>query len=117
MLQRPCPDLDLDKLPRSFTASDSMPTALAPDATLAPYAVEVDERTAQVISCPHCVSSSVAMMTPIKTGQTEGTILAECLAIPLRCQDCGTEWRLEFVAHHGKNLRPLDLVMQVREAS
>jgi hypothetical protein len=94
-----------------------MPIALSPDTTLTAYAVEVDENTAQVISCPHCVSSSIVMKSTTLSVQKEGNILAECLAIPLRCQDCGTEWHLEFVAHSGKNQKPLDLVMQVAKVA
>ena len=93
-----------------------MPTALAPDTALTAYAVEVDETVAQVISCPHCVSSSVGMKPPVSSVREEGTLLSETLAIPLHCYECGTEWRIEFVAHIGKNLKPLDLVMQIGKA-
>ena len=85
--------------------------------TLTPYAVEVDENTAQVISCPHCVSSSVGMKPPVSLVRTEGTLLAEILAIPLYCNECGTEWRIELVAHLGENPKPLDLVMQIVNAA
>ena len=95
-----------------------MPTALAQEVTLAPYAVEVDENIAQVISCPHCVSSSIGMRSPVSTSQQEGSIRADILTVPLYCNDCGTEWSLELVAHSGqRGLKPLDLVIQIGKAA
>ena len=94
-----------------------MPTALAPDATLTAYAVEVDETVAQVISCPHCVSSSVGMKPPVSATKKEGTLTAETLTIPLYCNDCGSEWHVEFTAHSGQQLKPLDLVIGIGKAA
>ena len=95
-----------------------MPTALAPDTALTAYAVEVDETVAQVISCPHCVSSSVGMRSPVSTSQQEGSIRADILTVPLYCNDCGTEWNIELVAHSGqRGIKPLDLVIQIGKAA
>jgi hypothetical protein len=95
----------------------TMSTALAPDTTLTAYAVEVDETVAQVISCPHCVSSSVGMKPPFSATKKEGTLTVKTITIPLCCNDCGAEWHVAFTAHSGQQLKPLGLVIEIGKSA
>ena len=53
----------------------------------------------------------------VSATKKEGTLTAEALTSPLYCNDCGAEWHVEFTAHSGQQLKPLDLVIGIGKAA
>ena len=83
--------------------------------TTAPtYAVNLNATAAHVFACPHCLSSSVGMNSPIQTGRQDGAIKVDITTIPLYCASCEAEWEVEFIASsRDRGLQPIDLVGRI----
>ena len=112
-----------------------MPTALAPDTilraiaqlltpwrtilpTFTVYGVgsELEEHVAQVITCPHCNDTSVAMEPTVLSINQKGVRLVETISIPLHCNKCGANWCVRFTAESGQRLKPIALVAEISKA-
>ena len=85
--------------------------------TLTIQNVELDEGVAQVISCPHCNDTSVAMGATVLSIKQEGVRLVETLAIPLHCNECGFRWSINFTAESGQWVKPIALLAEISKAA
>jgi hypothetical protein len=82
-----------------------------------PYAIELDETTAQVLTCPECSSTSVGF-GPWPFGarthlERRGNIEAEIFAFDFRCEDCGERWELQVEACTGQRGQALSLTLEI----
>jgi hypothetical protein len=87
------------------------------EVTASPYAIELDETTAQVLTCPECSSTSVGL-SPWPLGarahsERRGSIEAEIFAFDFRCEDCGEQWKLQVEACTGQRGQALSLTLEI----
>jgi hypothetical protein len=83
-------------------------------ATAPAYAINLDDTAAHVFACPHCLSGSVGMNSPIQSNRQEGLTKVDITTIPLYCATCEAEWEVDFIASsRNRGLQPIDLVARI----
>jgi hypothetical protein len=81
------------------------------------YAIELDETTAQVLTCPECSSTSVGFSSSrfgvTTRKETRGDIEADIIALGFCCEDCGEQWELQAEACTGQRGQALSLTLEI----
>jgi len=80
-----------------------------------PYAIELDETTGQVLTCPECSSTSVGFMVPfVSTAfRTRGPVSVDIITLSFRCEDCGEQWQLQMESCRGRQGQALSLTLEI----
>jgi hypothetical protein len=87
------------------------------EVTASSYAIELDETTAQVLTCPECSSTSVGFSSSrfgvTTRKETRGNIEADIIALGFCCEDCGEQWELQAEACTGQRGQALSLTLEI----
>jgi hypothetical protein len=87
------------------------------EVTASPYAIELDETTAQVLICPECSSTSVGFSSShfgvTARKEIRGNIVADTIALGFCCEDCGEQWELQAEACTGQRGQALSLTLEI----
>ena len=81
------------------------------------YAIELNETTAQVLTCPECSSTSVGFSSShfgvTTRKEIRGNIVADTIALGFCCEDCGEQWELQAEACTGQRGQALSLTLEI----
>lgn len=82
-----------------------------------PYAIELDETTGQVLTCPECSSTSIGFQVlpfGIATRkETRGPVSVDIITLSFRCEDCGEQWQLQMESCRGRQGQALSVALEI----
>ena len=92
-------------------------TPILEEVAASPYAIELDETTGQVLTCPECSSTSIgfsAHLFGIATRkETRGPVNVDIIALSFRCEDCGEQWQLQMESCRGRQGQALSVALEI----
>ena len=87
------------------------------EATASPYAIELDESTGQVLTCPECSSTSIGFSTHLfgiaTRKETRGPVNVDIITLSFRCEDCGEQWQLQMESCRGRQGQALSVALEI----
>ena len=87
------------------------------EVTASPYAIELDETTGQVLTCPECSSTSIGFQVlpfGITTRkETRGPVNVDIITLSFRCEDCGEGWQLQMESCRGRQGQALSVALEI----
>lgn len=87
------------------------------EVTASPYAIELDETTGQVLTCPECSSTSIGFQVlpfGIATRkETRGPVNVDIITFSFCCEDCGEGWQLQMESCRGRQGQALSVALEI----
>ena len=92
-------------------------TPILEEVTASPYAIELDETTDQVLTCPECSSTSIGFSTHLfgiaTRKETRGPVNVDIITLSFRCEDCGEQWQLQMESCRGRQGQALSVALGI----
>ena len=92
-------------------------TPILEEVAASPYAIELDETTGQVLTCPECSSTSIGFSTHLfgiaTRKETRGPVNVDIIALSFRCEDCGEQWQLQMESCRGRQGQALSVALEI----
>ena len=92
-------------------------TPILEEVAASPYAIELDETTGQVLTCPECSSTSIGFSTHLfgiaTRKETRGPVNVDIITLSFRCEDCGEQWQLQMESCRGRQGQALSVALEI----